>query len=103
MEKDKKFTDFKEETAAEIAPGRPTLVYPQKKEMADTQNRTGTGIGTLALVLSLLSFFVMPFLLGIVGFVLGYAAARRGAASGRWAMGLSAVAVLLTLFLRPFY
>lgn len=99
---------YREEIAGEITP---RLYRGGQEDRPDADVETnearqegGTLPGTLGLILALLAFLMMPFILGISAFVLGYVAARRGSAGlGRWTMGLSAIAVLLTLALRPFY
>ncbi|MBN6188307.1 DUF4190 domain-containing protein [Aneurinibacillus sp. BA2021] len=73
------------------------------EEVNERKGEGGTGLGILGLIMALLAFFMMPIILGISGFIVGYIAAARGSGAGRWAMGLSVVAVLLTLLLRLFY
>ncbi|WCN37003.1 hypothetical protein [Aneurinibacillus uraniidurans] len=99
---------YREEIAGEITP----RLYGSEREFEsrthtesnEAQREGGTLPGTLGLILALLAFLMMPFVLGISAFVLGYVAVRRGSAGlGRWTMGLSAVAVVLTFLLRPFY
>jgi len=59
--------------------------------------------GSIGILLSLLSFFTMPFLLGISGFFTGWIASKRGAVRlGRWSMILSSFVVVLTLLLNSF-
>lgn len=99
---------YREEIAGEITP---QLYRPEREVKPDSYEETnearqegGSLPGTLGFILALLAFFMMPFILGISAFVLGYVAVRRGAGRlGRWTMGLSAMAVLLTIALRPFY
>lgn len=60
--------------------------------------------GVIGIFLSILSFFTLPFILGISGFITGYFASKRGAIRmGRWSMVLSSFVMILTLLLRPFY
>ncbi|BAU29270.1 hypothetical protein DFP93_13233 [Aneurinibacillus soli] len=99
---------YREEIAGEITPHlhRAERGFGQSAGMETNEVRQEGGIlpGTLGLILALLAFLMMPFILGISAFVLGYVAVRRGSVGlGQWTMGLSAVAVLLTLVLRPFY
>jgi hypothetical protein len=100
---------FREETASEMAPGTSvsmgrTRQVKQQQRQQQRERREGAGLGMLGLILAILAFFMMPLLMGISGFIIGLVAATRGATgTGGWAMGLSAAAVLLTLFLRPFY
>lgn len=96
--------DYREETAAEIAaPVR--LGRDRAQENNYTEAATGgRGIGIAALVLSILSLFVMPILFGAAGIVLGFIARRRGAEGlGNWAIGLGAVSIIVGLFIVPFF
>ena len=73
---------FQEETAAEIAP--PISGYQQGTgTREDSEMKAGsTGMGLMAIALSILSLFVFPVLLGITGMVLGFIARSRGAELG---------------------
>ena len=76
---------YQEETAAEIAP--PISGYQQGTgTREDSEMKAGsTGMGLMAIALSILSLFVFPVLLGITGMVLGFIARSRGAQN--WYMG----------------
>ncbi len=68
------------------------------------QSKKGKMTGVIGIVLSILSFFTMPFILGISGFFTGFIASKRGAVRlGRWSMVLSSFVVVLTLLLNPFF
>lgn len=94
---------YREETAAEIAAPVPVVrrnVHTGERERAEG----GTGIGTLAIALSILSLFVMPILFGAAGIVLGFVARRRGAEGlGAWAIGIGAISIILGMFILPFF
>ena len=61
-------------------------------------------IGFAALFLSVLSFFVAPFVCGIIAIVLGFIAQRKGEISiGAWAIGISALSIILAIFIIPFF
>jgi hypothetical protein len=99
---------FREETAAEIAaPVR--LDRERNMNRAQGNNYSsavtgGKGLGIAALVLSILSLFVMPILFGAAGIILGFIARRRGAEGlGNWAIGLGAVSIIVGLFIVPFF
>ncbi|CEH29730.1 hypothetical protein [Aneurinibacillus migulanus] len=102
---------FREEFASEAhaqAPLRRYIIQKRRskqeyQEANERKKEGGMGLGILGLVMAMLAFFMMPIVLGISSFIAGYIAAARGSKAGRWAMGLSTVAVLLTLLLRPFY
>ncbi|MFK9093309.1 hypothetical protein [Bacillus salipaludis] len=94
---------YREETAAEIAAPVPTV---RRKERDDSRERTagGTGMGTLALALSILSLFVMPILFGAAGIVLGFVARSRGATGlGAWAIGIGVISIVVGIFILPFF
>ena len=99
--------DYREETAAEFA-------VPQSNRMNDTFNVTrdrtdgasfgGTFVGAIAVILSIISLFTMPFLFGILGIILGFISRRRGAKSlGSWAIGIGAVSIVVGIFILPFF
>jgi hypothetical protein len=102
-------SEFKEETAAEIAAPvsltRPTFLERSKDGSgAGTGTKAGTGMGWAALALSILSLFVMPILFGAAGIVLGFVARRRGAESlGAWAIGIGAISIIVGIFILPFF
>lgn len=99
-------SEFREESAAEIAAPVPII---RKREQQGQQGQKGqavggTGMGTLALVLSILSLFVMPILFGAAGIVLGFVARRRGAEKlGAWAIGIGAISIVIGIFILPFF
>lgn len=90
-----------EETAAEIAApvtlGRDTTAQSEKAA-------TGTGIGVAAIVLSIISLFVMPVLFGAVGIVLGFIARAKGSTGlGSWAIGIGIVSLVMAMFIVPLF
>ncbi|MGP7819072.1 DUF4190 domain-containing protein [Niallia sp. 01092] len=98
-QEDIKREDYLEETSAEFA-GPITYDNDRRKERVDG----GRGIGITALILSIISLFVWPIILGAVSIVLGFVARRRGAATlGTWAISLGAIAVIIGIFIAPFF
>jgi hypothetical protein len=96
-------SQYREETAAEIAAPVP-LIRRREHEGQREKAVGGTGMGTLALVLSILSLFVMPILFGAAGIVLGFVARRRGAEKlGAWAIGIGAISIVIGIFILPFF
>ncbi|HWJ80295.1 MAG TPA: DUF4190 domain-containing protein [Niallia sp.] len=98
--------DYLEETSAELASPVPYQTRPAIRHNVDREREStgGKGFGVTALVISILSLFVMPVLLGIVGIVLGFVARRRGALSlGTWAISLGAISIIIGIFLAPFF
>lgn len=98
---------FREETAAEPGIGaRPDMVTDREKEDRGETARLDNErfLGITGLVISVLSLFVWPIVMGIIGGVVGYFAYRRGArALGMWAMGIALVSILGTMVLSPIF
>ncbi|MFS0861575.1 DUF4190 domain-containing protein [Fredinandcohnia sp. 179-A 10B2 NHS] len=101
-------SSYNEETAAEVA--GPINYGPARRESNNTGNNTGdnamsgTGLGWLALALSIISLFVMPVLMGAAGIIIGFIARRRGATGlGAWAIGIGAVSIIVGIFILPFF
>lgn len=97
----------REETAAEIAA---PVALGNIRTNDDADGRTegkaqaGTGVGFLALALSIISLFVMPILFGAAGIVLGFIARARGAGTlGAWAIGVGIVSIIIGIFVIPFF
>lgn len=98
--------DYNEETAAEIAAPatlRRDADYDRDEEKSDTA-ADGRRMGYLAIVLSVISLFVFPVILGAAGIIVGFIARRRGAeALGGWAIGIGIVSLILGIFILPFF
>jgi hypothetical protein len=96
--KDEPERNFMEETAAEIA--EPV----RRNDEHRGEEANGAGLGWLALALSIISLFIWPVLLGAAGIIVGFIARRRGAETlGAWAIGIGIVAIIVRLFIMPFY
>ncbi|MFT4412649.1 DUF4190 domain-containing protein [Fredinandcohnia humi] len=100
-------SSYNEETAAEVA--GPINYGPARRE-TNNGNGTdggvmgGTGLGWLALALSIISLFVMPVLMGAAGIIIGFIARRRGATRlGAWAIGIGVVSIIVGIFILPFF
>lgn len=96
---------YREETAAEIAgPRQFTRSDEVDSDQASERSTAGTTFGIVALALSVLSLFMMPFLFGAAGIVLGFMARRRGAETlGAWAIGVGVVSLIVGVFILPFF
>ncbi|MCK0471533.1 DUF4190 domain-containing protein [Halalkalibacter sp. APA_J-10(15)] len=99
--------DYDEETAMEYANG---IGIDRRSEDAETAEANpndvaaGRGVGTFAIVLSILSLFFLPILLGAAGIVVGFISRRVGSnAMGNWAIGIGAVSIIMTVFFSPFF
>ncbi|SFA70687.1 hypothetical protein SAMN04488072_101138 [Lentibacillus halodurans] len=59
--------------------------------------------GWIALALSIISFFMMPIILGGAGIIMGFVSRNRGAETlGNTAIIAGAISILLTLFVLPY-
>ena len=97
--------DHREETAAEIAPERRYMAErPFAQDIEEGEATEGRGVGAFAIVLSIVSLFFLPIILGAAGIVTGFIARRGGAAGlGNGAIAIGAVSIILTLFFSPFF
>lgn len=98
--------DYTEETSAELA--APRVYYDRSENNEGERDRGmvsgGTSVGISGLVLSIISLFVLPVLLGATGIVLGFIARRRGATGlGSWAIGIGVVSIIVGMFILPFF
>ncbi|HEY4602653.1 MAG TPA: DUF4190 domain-containing protein [Cerasibacillus sp.] len=86
--------DYREETAAEIS--------GDINSDRDDSNANAT-LGWIALVLSAISFFWLPILMGAAGIIVGIFARQRNAeVLGNIAIIAGAVSIILSLFIDPF-
>lgn len=111
--------DYDEETAAEITPPiqdtfgsrsfrQDARDDKERQETAEANdysaNTAGKGIGSFAIILSILSLFFMPIFLGVSGIVLGFITRFAGSRSfGNWAIGIGVFSLILTLFFSPLF
>ncbi|MBH0166379.1 DUF4190 domain-containing protein [Fictibacillus sp. 7GRE50] len=110
---------FREEMAAEAVPVpvRSDMTLPENErprysdrddhrhEHEDSQERAGgKATGIIAIILSVLSLFILPVLFGAAGIIVGFIARRQGAHSlGNWAIGIGVVSIIISLFFAPFF
>ncbi|MDR7072762.1 hypothetical protein [Fictibacillus barbaricus] len=108
--------EYREETAAEVAPLRSDLTYPENehprfaerdRRIDDDERHERTGgkaTGMIAIILSVLSLFIIPVLFGAAGVIVGFIARRQGAHTlGNWAIGIGIASILISLFFAPFF
>lgn len=101
----KNTADYTEETSAELT--APTG-YDRDIDTNDERNNevdtAGRGVGISALVLSIISLFVLPILFGAAGIVLGFVARSKGSTGlGSWAIGIGVVSIIVGMFILPFF
>lgn len=111
---------FREEMAAEAVPVpvRSDLTLPENEQPRyadrDKDHRHENGVnreraggkaaGVIAIILSVLSLFILPVLFGAAGIIVGFIARRQGAHSlGNWAIGIGIVSIIISLFFAPFF
>ncbi len=99
-----KTSDYYEETSAEFVSPYDLLEREPYPEEIDATESRGKLIGYVALFLGLLSFFVFPVILGVVALIMGFIALRQGEMTiGSWAISISTLSLLISLFILPFF
>jgi len=94
---------YLEETSAEMAPS-----YSGTGDKGHSGNAGGTkknakGLGLTALILSILSLFFMPILLGAAGVAIGIAARINGSKGmAAWAIVIGSISLVIGLMIAPF-
>ncbi|WP_227002682.1 hypothetical protein [Salicibibacter kimchii] len=106
--------EYLEETSTEIASpsvdaGQTNQASDQSDEPMQGEEPTvnddslGMGLGTAAIIISLVSLFFLPVILGAAGIITGFFARQKGASAlGWWAIGIGAVSILVSVFFAPF-
>ncbi|MFY4776375.1 DUF4190 domain-containing protein [Metabacillus sp. RGM 3146] len=101
---------YDEETAAEFAAPAGTVRSHDRinhdRDHSEEPAREGANrsTGYIALALSIIGLFILPVILGAAGIIVGFVARRKDAKTmGNWAIGIGIVAVLMGLFITPFY
>jgi hypothetical protein len=87
-----------EEAASEISGFDNSMTDVENRE-----NRVGSMPGWIGLALSILSFFMMPVILGGAAIIVGFIARGRGANwLGNSAIALGVISIIVRLFFMPF-
>ncbi|MEQ6387893.1 hypothetical protein RZN22_00975 [Bacillaceae bacterium S4-13-58] len=98
--------DFDEEIAQEVAIDRKDFPHePIRNQEKETEMKSDVpvGWGWTGVILSFLSFFMMPVILGAAGIISGFVARRRGANTlGNTAIVVGVISIVLSLFFAPF-
>ncbi|WP_164668593.1 hypothetical protein [Virgibacillus doumboii] len=72
-------------------------------ENDDEGTQVNSAFGWIALSLSIISFFIMPIILGGAGVILGFISKSRGADTlGNTAIVAGAISILIRLFVLPY-
>src|SRR5690625_3262952 len=90
-----------EETASEIT-GFDDKIVDRENDM-DMGNQVANVPGWIGLALAVLSFFMMPIILGGAAIIVGFVARRRDATwLGNTAIALGVISIIVRLFFIPF-
>lgn len=77
-----------------------------EKEPVDSDEdgtEANSAFGWIALALSIISYFMMPIILGGAGIIMGFVSRNRGAETlGNTAIIAGAISILITLFILPY-
>ncbi|HLS59587.1 MAG TPA: hypothetical protein VK044_00455 [Virgibacillus sp.] len=90
-----------EETAGEISP-------VQYETTDDEDDRVGTRLnsvsGWIGIALAVMSFFMLPVILGVAGIIVGFIARSRDAEwLGNTAISVGVISLIVRLFIVPFF
>lgn len=92
---------YTEEYAAEAVD--PDLISRRALDDDEVKSGAGTGMGWLALALSIIGLFFLPIVMGIAGIIIGFIARGQGARGlGAWSIGIGAAVIILRLVAYPF-
>ena len=77
--------------------------HRQVKSEDDSGSQVNSAVGWIALVLSIVSFFYIPIILGGAGIIVGFIAKSRNADTlGNTAIIAGAASIIITLFVLPY-
>lgn len=92
-----------EEFAAEITADDYNDVINRDQADDDAHNDVNSTYGWIGLALSVVSFFMMPVILGAAGIILGFVSRSRGADTlGNIAIAAGAISILIRFLVLPF-
>ncbi|MBA4493213.1 YrzE family protein [Paenactinomyces guangxiensis] len=94
-----------EEFAEDMAVSSPEALREKKDRRAEDGRETadaGRGLGITAIILSVLAFFLWPYILAPAGIIIGVISARRGSSLGWWAVGIGVLALIIMTLIVPF-
>ena len=95
---------YREETSAEIStPPQRSRGYNNDSVDSDDITSRGNVVGVISLIISIISLFMMPFILGALGIIVGIFARSRGSKMGTWAIVIGAVSIIVGIFILPFF
>lgn len=75
-----------------------------RSDISEDSRDVISSYGWIGIALSVLSFFMWPFVLGAVGIILGFVSRSKGADMlGNIAIAAGVISIIITLFFRPFF
>lgn len=91
------------EEVAEPVPTRELRRDAREETTRDEEERNeGSGLGTVAILLSVLSLLLVPFILAPAGIVLGVISGSRRSRLGWWAVGVGVFSLIVNLVAAPY-
>ncbi|MBY7143365.1 hypothetical protein KFZ56_09905 [Virgibacillus sp. NKC19-3] len=76
---------------------------PVSEQNEHMENDVNSTYGWIGVALSIISYFMMPIILGGAGIILGFISRSRGADTlGNIAIAAGAISIIITLFILPF-
>ncbi|MCS1350518.1 DUF4190 domain-containing protein [Mechercharimyces sp. CAU 1602] len=113
-ELDQEFNSAREddvEAAQEIAPMQMTGTFSRgrsdsgstelEEPIGEGMEGEGRGLAIAGVIFSIVAFFLLPYFTAPVGIVLGFIGARQGSGFGWWAVGIGALALILSFMMAP--
>ncbi|SDK54280.1 DUF308 domain-containing protein [Sediminibacillus albus] len=92
-----------EEMAQELTATEFNQPVSSGEKETNMKSEVQTGFGWLAVILAVLSFFMLPVVLGAAAVIFGFVSRNRGAHTlGNTAIIAGAVSIIISLFLAPF-
>ncbi|KGX93605.1 hypothetical protein N781_11305 [Pontibacillus halophilus JSM 076056 = DSM 19796] len=101
VERERRDTEFAQEAAVAGNSVREPVKHDERE--SDMTTEANAGLGWIAVIVSIVSFFIFPIIFGAVGVIMGFMARRRGAETlGNTAIVAGAISVVLSLFFATF-
>ncbi|SFJ07756.1 hypothetical protein [Thermoflavimicrobium dichotomicum] len=84
------------------APLSRDMVNDRKDQDVGVKEDNGRALGITGLIISIISFFLWPFILAPAGIIIGGIAIRRGSTFGWWAVGIGLLSLIIMTIALPF-
>jgi hypothetical protein len=76
-----------------------------RRDWNDTDDETRNderGLGIASIILSVIAFFIWPYLFAPAGIIVGIIGVQRGSSLGWWAIGIGVLALIIKTVVYPF-